>query len=700
MVAKTETPVRITDMSQQAAVPIPSITSMVERSAAEIAAFSDQFLGPGLPMNSFRGQYPPRRMDYPASVNIRISPEKPFVMLRNLSAWDPVRYCIERRKNGVKSRKWAIVPEDPDQLKTGRFDKAIQDLTQYWKRPDPQNRQTFDLWVSNLLEASFTWDAATLMRWPTRDGKGIACHRLIDGSTITPKVDSLGNIPLPPAPAYQQIIKGIPLTEYDADRMLYLVRNPRPDSPYGMSEVEWLLICVNIALRRDTSDLLHWTSGNIPYGFGELPEDWTPEQIAEWGQVWDDMLAGDQIERSKIKWGPHGMNFKEFQQRNKGSEDWKFYEWSARRTCAIFGVAPTAYAGQTNRATAETAEEAQGELAEEPLCQWFEQIITTEIQTVQGQSELCFKFVTEKQHNELETAQANKERIFSGQISLDSVLNDAGEEEIGIPPFVLVPGQGIVYLKGQNPEYIKKYEKFFQQQVEQESAAAEAKAKALAALKPAVNADQNEQAPGDNKKIAPTKGEVDGNVAKGDVLGHEFRGNQHTEGGAIVNDQSEAQQLREEMQGHSIQMKTHASEAARLEREQATASDRGEHARAARLQTQAEEHHAAHREASFAHDHTATRLRALGSAAKMVESKPLTLATRETLADLRKWRRRARVDFTSGEVQKSFESSLIPEGVQKSVAACMGVAQDLDGIEAAFTAAMRSVLGRDLSDVG
>ena len=464
------TAVRITDVSELSAQRLPSINSMVARSADEIAAFSDQFLGPGLPMNSFRGPFAPRRMDYPASVNVKILPDKPFDMLRNLAAWDPVRYCIERRKNGIKASKWAIVPEDVDELKTGKYDKACRDLTEYWKMPDPQNRQTWDLWASTLLESSFLWDAATVMRWPRRDNKGVALHRVIDGSTIVPKIDSLGNTPLPPAPAFQQIIKGIPLTEYTSEQILYLVRNPRVDSPYGMSETEWLMICINIALRRDASDMMHWTVGNVPYGFGELPEGWTPAQIEEWGKVWDDMLSGDLAERAKIKWGPHGMNFHEFQERNKGNEDYKFYEWSSRRACAIFGVAPTAYTGSVNRATAETAEEAQGELAEEPLCQWLEQIITNEIRTTQGEPDLCFKFITEKQHNELESAQANKERIFSGQISLDNVLNEAGQDEIGIPPFVLVPGQGIVYLKGQNPAYQKKYEKFFKMQQEEDDA--------------------------------------------------------------------------------------------------------------------------------------------------------------------------------------------------------------------------------------
>ena len=552
-------PVKITDMSPlaQSMVPVASIQEVVSRSAEALMAFNDSYLGPGTPINTFRGSYPPRQYDYPASVNVQICPNRPYTILKNLASWDPVRYCIERRKGSVKAQKWAIIPENPDEAKNTKYTAAIKELTAYWKRPDAQNGQTFDLWISEVLEQSFLYDASPIMRWPTRSGKGIACHRVIDATTITPKIDSLGNNPLPPSPAYQQVIKGLPLTEYTSDQMLFPIRNPRPDSPYGMSEVEWLLICINIALRRDTSDLLHWTSGNVPYGFGETPENWTPKQIIEWGELWDEMLNGDLGARSKIKWGPKGMNFKTFTDRDKAGEEYKFYEWSSRRACAIFGVAPTAYTGSVNRATAETAETAQSELATEPLNQWIEQLLTTEIQTVQGQPDLCFKYISEQQHNELEQAQTNERRVFSGQASLDTVRNESGEIEIGIPPFIIVPGQGIVYLRGQNPEYTKKYAVFFKDLDEKEAAKQQQAQPGQPGQplpgQPGQPGDPNAKPaaglPKGKEKLAPVEPEgpeltakdfetVKKNVQKqGDVDGHAFHGNQYSGGiggGAVL----------------------------------------------------------------------------------------------------------------------------------------------------------------------
>ena len=45
------------------------------------------------------------------------------------------------------------------------------------------------------------------------------------GATIRPVIDEWGRIPLPPDPAYQQIIKGLPATDYTRDELLYYPRN-------------------------------------------------------------------------------------------------------------------------------------------------------------------------------------------------------------------------------------------------------------------------------------------------------------------------------------------------------------------------------------------------------------------------------------------------------------------------------------------
>ncbi len=55
------------------------------------------------------------------------------------------------------------------------------------------------------------------------------------GATIKVLLDGSGRRPLPPDPAYQQVLKGIPAVDYAADELLYAPRNPRTSHVYGYS---------------------------------------------------------------------------------------------------------------------------------------------------------------------------------------------------------------------------------------------------------------------------------------------------------------------------------------------------------------------------------------------------------------------------------------------------------------------------------
>lgn len=462
-------PVRLTDLSQMAANPAAAYALMnrssllANQTAQDIAAFTSGFMPPGMPISPLEPfGTPARRFDYPTSINVQYTPRAGltnFTILKNFAAWDPVRYCIEERKNRIKARKWAIAPLDAGEGKTGKYDHAIQKLTQYWSYPDGEN--TFDLWLGQLLEDSFLYDAATIFRWPTRDGKATAQHVAIDGKTISPLLDITGRRPRPPLPAYRQIIKGIVWDNFTSDQLLYAVRNPSNDSAYGMSEVEWLLLVINIALRRDTFDLSYYVEGNAPQGFLGAPEGWTPDQIKTFQAWFDSVLAGNAKTRSRVQIVPGGFDFQRWIEREEDKYV-KFSEFVVRRACAIFHVAPDAYTAQVNRATAQISDERQAESADEQLMQWISSIITREIQAVQGYPDLCFAFVSERESNRLNAAQADKIEIESGQRSLDELRSEKGLSEIGIPPFVLT-GQGPVYLRGSNPEYQAKYKKFFEE---------------------------------------------------------------------------------------------------------------------------------------------------------------------------------------------------------------------------------------------
>ena len=100
--------------------------------------------------------------------------------------------------------------------------------------------------------------------------RGWACSGVRCDGPIKRVLDVTGRTPLPPDPAYQQILKGIPAVDYSSDDLVYMMRNPRVSRIYGYSPVEQILTTVNIALRRQMSQLEHYTSGNVPEALAQV----------------------------------------------------------------------------------------------------------------------------------------------------------------------------------------------------------------------------------------------------------------------------------------------------------------------------------------------------------------------------------------------------------------------------------------------
>jgi hypothetical protein len=95
------------------------------------------------------------------------------------------------------------------------------------------------------------------------------------------RCEATGRTPLPPDPAYQQVLKGLPAVNYSRDELIYAIRNPRTNRVYGYSPVEQIIMTVNIAMRRQLSQLQYYTEGNIPEAMIGVPDPWNPDQIRQ-----------------------------------------------------------------------------------------------------------------------------------------------------------------------------------------------------------------------------------------------------------------------------------------------------------------------------------------------------------------------------------------------------------------------------------
>src|ERR1700674_2183502 len=171
---------------------------------------------------------------------------------------------------------------------------------------------------------------------------------------------------------------------------MYLPRNPRPHKAYGFSPVEQIVVTVNIGLRRQVMQLQHFTEGNVPPGLLNAPDGWSPEQIRQFQEWFDSVLAGNTAGRTRLVWAPSGTKYQAFKEAPYKDE---FDEWLARIVSYAFSLPPSAFTRQVNRATAETAQEAALAEGLAPLMGWVKRLADHVIQDRMGHADLEFGWV-------------------------------------------------------------------------------------------------------------------------------------------------------------------------------------------------------------------------------------------------------------------------------------------------------------------
>jgi hypothetical protein len=315
-----------------------------------------------------------RIYDYPIAINMQVNPRAgepiSYEDLRNLAdAYDIIRLIIETRKDQMERRAWEIHPRtSPNgEAMADENDPRIADLSKFFERPDGVH--SWNEWSRQLLEEMFVLDAPALYRRRTRGGQLFGLE-VIDGSKIKRLIDPWGRTPLPPYPAYQHILKGMPAVNYTTQDLLYAPRNGRVHKPYGFSPVEQVIMSVNIAMRRQLFQLQYYTEGNIPEALVGAPDSWTPEQIGKFQGAFDAMLAGNQAMRRRIKFVPGGVA-KTFIATKEPDLTGKQDEWLARIACFAFSISPQPFVSMMNRATAETAHDASIEEGLAPIEAWL-----------------------------------------------------------------------------------------------------------------------------------------------------------------------------------------------------------------------------------------------------------------------------------------------------------------------------------------
>ena len=413
--------------------------------------FSDTFIGPdpwltgGLPRTPKDAPgTPPRKWQYQPGSNlnftVRSGEALTFDQLRDLGDYTLVRLFIERAKDAMKAHEWDISckEEEADRLVEGdAHDEDIKTLKKFFSKPDRRNG--WAEWLGQLLEETMVTDALSIYPHMTRGGDPWA-YEIIDGDTIKVLVDYRGFEPMPPAPAFQQFLYGVPKGAYTSDELFYRPRNRRAKHFYGFSPVEQIAVIINMGFRRELTQLAVFTDGTIPAAFLQMPPDWTAEEIRSYQEYWDAILAGDPQNQSRLRMVPGGGGgVIKFHDGERYEVQNKFDEWLARVCAYSFGLSPTALMEMHTRATADKLGDEENEKGIESLKLWVKRLMDELIQERMGFEDLEFIWTTDQGQMSKKRVDRNKVYVADSIVTIDEARLDEGKKPLGLRPGIITP---------------------------------------------------------------------------------------------------------------------------------------------------------------------------------------------------------------------------------------------------------------------
>jgi len=429
---------------------------------------------PGLPLipgsiNPVRpdGRPDPRRYEYQVAQNINITETRlvPFKTLRAAAEQiDILRRCVEVMKQKMIGLKWDIVlGEDAVEkvmadsgeknriramsIAKDKFGDEISRAKQFWEVPDLSNGLIFADWLNMALEDILVLDAWAV--WPQKTvGGDLRGLQVLDGATIKPLIDDRGMRPLPPQPAFQQILYGFPRSEFAAptegedvdgeftsDELQYMIRNRRTTTIYGLSPVERALPLADIYLRRQQWLRAEYTDGVLPELMFKTDANFgnNPDLLRAYENILNDDLAGQTEQRKRARLLPAGLDPVQMDGYAERFSD-VLDEFLVTSICGHFGVMPTeigftpasGLGGAGHQAGEATSSEVIGLI---PLSQWVGRMLSQMSYVWLGMPrELEFRFMPSDRNDSQMLAQTLDNKVRGGRMT----LNEARAEE-GLP---------------------------------------------------------------------------------------------------------------------------------------------------------------------------------------------------------------------------------------------------------------------------
>lgn len=381
---------------------------------------------PGTPVSPIHGDQPTRFFDFAVGANLQYQPRTSepfgFAQLRAFANVELIRLAIETRKDQVSRHQWSVKVKN--QKRGQAKDERAANIEAFLRKPD--GRLKFHDWLRILVEDMLVIDAASIERRRSYSGALVGLD-IVPGDTIKILVDATGRPPLPPAAAYQQVVKGLVWNDLTSDDLIYAPRNGRANHLYGFSAVEQVIVTAATAMRRQTRQLSYFTEGNVPPGILNAPDGWTPDQIKAWQGWFDIKLSGQDAARSKLLWTPAGTKYQNFVDPPIKDE---FDEWLARIVAYAFSLPPTPYIKALNRASADESGDRALEEGLMPVLMWIKEILDDVIQVDLGFPDMEFSWGKSTDLDPLKQAQIDDIYLKNGTYSVNEVRDSQGRSDI------------------------------------------------------------------------------------------------------------------------------------------------------------------------------------------------------------------------------------------------------------------------------
>lgn len=416
------------------------------------------------PPNPETGRPSPRRYEYQVAQNINITETRPVPFKTLRAAADQIdilRRCIEVLKVKISSLDWDIVlAEDStekliaeiggNQVRAAgkarqRFNDDISRIREFWEQPDKANGLGFTDWLTIALEEILVLDAFAV--WPQETvGGDLYGLQILDGSTIKPLIDDRGMRPMPPYPAYQQILYGFPRSEFSAptegeeadgeftsDELSYMVRNRRTATIYGYSPTERALPLADIYLRRQQWIRAEYTDGVTPELMMSTDANFgnNPDLLRAYENIFNNDLAGQTEQRKRVRLLPQGMTPIQFDGYGEKFKD-TLDDYLVNSICGHFGVMPseigfTPKSGLGGSGHQQGQAESSEVIGAIPLSNWLARMITNLSYNYLGMPrELEFKFMPSFRQDTEALARTHDIEVKNGGITVNEMRSVAG----------------------------------------------------------------------------------------------------------------------------------------------------------------------------------------------------------------------------------------------------------------------------------